>query len=106
MIASGCSGALDLAISVLCSPGQSAILLPSPGFTLYATLATSKSIAPIAYPLDPHRNWEIQLDKVEEALRGNDAIRAWIINNPSNPCGSVYSREHLEACLARKSGGE
>jgi tyrosine aminotransferase len=91
-----------LAISVLCSP-EDEILIPQPGFTLYKTLAGSKQIKTIGYPLDEHANWEIKLEAVENLLKvGNNKIKAWIINNPSNPCGSVYSREHLLDCLKRK----
>jgi tyrosine aminotransferase len=97
-ITSGCSGALDLAISVICGPGD-ALLIPQPGFTLYGTLAGSKGINTVNYGLDENKNWEIKLEEVEEAIRGDERIKAWIINNPSNPCGSVYSREHLLSCL-------
>lgn len=100
-ITSGCSGALDLAISVMCGPGDS-ILLPQPGFTLYRTLAGSKGIRTVHYELDEERNWEIKLDQVEKLFREKcEGIKAWIINNPSNPCGSVYSRDHLISCLKR-----
>lgn len=102
-IASGCSGALELAITVLCSPKESAILVPRPGFTLYATLAASKSIESVHYPLDPNKSWHIDLQATEELLRKDRGrrIRAWVINNPSNPCGSVYPRDHLIECLKR-----
>ena len=100
-IASGCSGALDLAISVLCGPGD-ALLVPKPGFTLYETLSGSKGIESLSYPLDENNSWQIKLDCVERIMKENESkIKAWLINNPSNPCGSVYSRDHLIDCLKR-----
>ena len=41
VIASGCSGALDLAISVLIDEGTN-ILVPRPGFPLYETIAVAR----------------------------------------------------------------
>ncbi len=38
-------------------------------------------------------NWQIDLDQLE-SLIDNDTVSI-IVNNPSNPCGSVYSKEHL-----------
>ena len=91
-----------MAISALCGPGDF-ILLPKPGFTLYGTVAGSKGINVIPYELDSENNWEIKLDTVETILKINkEKIKAWLINNPSNPCGSVYSKDHLESCLKRK----
>jgi len=43
ILASGCSQAIELAISVLCNPGDN-ILIPCPGFSLYKTLAVSMGI--------------------------------------------------------------
>ena len=100
-ITSGCSGALDMAISVMCGPGDS-LLIPQPGFTLYGTLSGSKGIKTVYYGLDEENNWEIKLEEVEGLMKGNERIKAWIINNPSNPCGSVYSKDHLIRCLKRK----
>lgn len=51
VLASGCSGALDLAITVLANPGQN-ILIPRPGFSLYKTLANSLGIHTKLYDLD------------------------------------------------------
>ena len=58
VLASGASGALDLAISVLANPGQN-ILVPRPGFSLYQTLAESLGIKIKHYDLsvrNDHRN--------------------------------------------------
>lgn len=79
------------------------ILLPRPGFTLYSTICQSKGILPHYYNLQPENNWEIDLDALRAHLQqpqSSSRIAAWLINNPSNPCGSVYSRKHLEDCLA------
>jgi len=101
-VTSGCSGALDLAFSALAGPGQS-ILLPQPGFPLYETLCHNKGINILHYPLLPEASWSIDLEQVG-ILAKQHKIAAWLINNPSNPCGSVYSREHLIHCkeLAKK----
>ncbi len=37
----------------------------------------------------------MDLHHLEEQLRNVKNIATIIINNPSNPCGSVYSKEHL-----------
>lgn len=95
ILASGCSGALDLAIKVLCSATDT-ILIPKPGFSLYRTIATSLDLDVHEYKLIPERSWEVDLEGLEEFLReSKKRISAWLVNNPSNPCGSVYSLKHL-----------
>ena len=97
IIASGCSGALEIAIKGLLSEGDN-IILPKPGFSLYQTLAQAYGVECRFYDLLPDRSWEADLADMEKQIDGR--TRAILVNNPSNPCGSVYSKEHLQAILA------
>jgi tyrosine aminotransferase len=97
VLASGCSGALDMAITVLANEGDN-ILLPQPGFSLYKTLCDSKGIEVRLYRLLPEKEWEADVDHMRTLI--DRRTRAILVNNPSNPCGCVYSAEHLKSILA------
>ena len=43
--------------------------------------------------LQPDRSWEADLNDLESKIDSNTATI--VLNNPSNPCGSSYSRQHL-----------
>ncbi|KAI8907200.1 pyridoxal phosphate-dependent transferase [Gorgonomyces haynaldii] len=96
ILASGCSDALNLCIGVLCNEGDN-ILLPAPGFSLYETLASSKAIECKFYNLLPEKQWEMDLKHLESLI--DSKTKCILINNPSNPCGSVYSKQHLLGLL-------
>jgi len=97
ILTSGCSGAIDLCIAVLANPRQN-ILIPRPGFSLYRTLAVSMGINVKYYNLLPNKDWEVDLDDLEAQI--DDVTACVIVNNPSNPCGSVYSRRHIREILS------
>ncbi|KCV70535.1 tyrosine aminotransferase [Fonticula alba] len=97
IIASGCSGAIELAISAMADEGQN-ILLPRPGFSLYQTIAEARGVEVRHYDLVAEKNWEASIESIEALI---DAKTAFIlITNPSNPCGSNYSEAHLLELLA------
>eukprot|EP01064_Diplonema_japonicum_P002357 TRINITY_DN11487_c0_g1_i1.p1 TRINITY_DN11487_c0_g1~~TRINITY_DN11487_c0_g1_i1.p1 ORF type:complete len:294 (+),score=84.13 TRINITY_DN11487_c0_g1_i1:1114-1995(+) len=73
-------------------PGDN-ILLPNPGFSLYKTICDSKGFECNFYNLLPEKNWECDLDHMRTLV--NSKTRAVFINNPSNPCGSNFSKQHL-----------
>lgn len=97
ILTNGCSGALDLCITCLCSPG-SVLLLPRPGFSLYKTLAVGLGVKVQYYDLLPDRCWEVDLDHLQSLMECPD-VSAVVVNNPSNPCGSNYSADHLKQIL-------
>jgi tyrosine aminotransferase len=118
----GCSHALLQAMDVLCDSGDS-VLIPSPvreiallffasfffffvffffflfffgfvqGFSLYRTLADYLGVESRLYNLDPKNNWEVDLVHLESLI--TSSTKALLVNNPSNPCGSNYSKQHL-----------
>ena len=78
------------------------ILVPKPAFPLYQVITQSLGGYVKHYPLKPDDRWECDLEKMNELVDAN--TRAIVINNPSNPCGSNFSIEHLYeiAKIARK----
>ena len=101
MIASGCSGALDLAICALLNAGDT-LLVPKPGFPLYTTLCESRGIRVLQYRLNHLRDWEVDLEHMKEmAAEGKvgGGTCVLLLNNPSNPCGSVWRAEHTEEIM-------
>ncbi|XP_065676307.1 tyrosine aminotransferase-like [Hydra vulgaris] len=97
IITSACSGAIDICLSTLANPGDS-ILIPKPGFSLYKTLGFSNGLEVKQYNLLPDCDWEVDLAHLESLI--DETTKCIIVNNPSNPCGSVYSKEHLEAIIS------
>ncbi|PVU95958.1 hypothetical protein BB559_002549 [Furculomyces boomerangus] len=88
----GGSGAIELALAALCAAGDN-ILLPKPGFPLYKIFALSKGFEYKHYNLIPEKQWEIDLEQLESLIDAK--TKAVLINNPSNPCGSNWSKQHI-----------
>lgn len=89
---SGASHALDLCIALLGGHGKN-MLMPKPGFPLYKTLCASYGVETRSYNLMPDNGWEVDVCHMQSLIDNNTV--AIIYNNPSNPCGSVFSRTHI-----------
>ncbi|CAF1007375.1 unnamed protein product [Rotaria sp. Silwood1] len=96
ILTSGCSHALEMCIDCIADSGDN-ILLPRPGFSLYVTLCQSLGIETRFYNLIPDENWQVDLTHLESLI--DNRTRAVLVNNPSNPCGAVYTEEHLRKII-------
>lgn len=97
----GVGQALDLIFSVLFphhSYGPSNILLPSPGFSQYTSLLTNLGTEVRYYDCLEEKDWQVDTKMLEALCDEN--TRAILITNPSNPCGSNYSPQHLGQIVA------
>ncbi|XP_022970833.1 tyrosine aminotransferase-like [Cucurbita maxima] len=102
-ITTGCTQAIEVIISVLARPGAN-ILLPRPAYPHYEARANFGHLEVRNFDLIPEKSWEVDLEVVK-ALADNNTV-AIVIINPNNPCGSVYTYQHLKeiAETARKLG--
>eukprot|EP00358_Blepharisma_japonicum_P004679 CAMPEP_0202948486 /NCGR_PEP_ID=MMETSP1395-20130829/13517_1 /ASSEMBLY_ACC=CAM_ASM_000871 /TAXON_ID=5961 /ORGANISM="Blepharisma japonicum, Strain Stock R1072" /LENGTH=405 /DNA_ID=CAMNT_0049650593 /DNA_START=11 /DNA_END=1228 /DNA_ORIENTATION=+ len=88
----GGSGAIHTAMQVFLNPGDN-ILVPSPGFPLYKCMAGNLSAEARLYSLRPDHGWEIDFNDLDRLV--DERTKLLVIINPSNPCGSVFTKEHL-----------
>lgn len=78
-------------ISALCNAGEN-LLVPRPSFPLVKPICESLGIEIKYFELIPERNWEVDLESVKSLI--DSKTKAILIVNPSNPCSTVYSKEH------------
>ncbi|KAJ9551391.1 hypothetical protein OSB04_015436 [Centaurea solstitialis] len=92
-ITSGCTQAIEVAISILAKPNAN-VLVPRPGFPMYNLYGALKNVEMRHFNLLPKNGWEIDLNAVDSLVDENTV--AIVVINPGNPCGNVYSYEHLK----------
>ena len=94
VVTNGGKQAVYQAFAVLLDPGDE-VLLPSPYWTTYPeaiALAGGKTVEVFA---GSDQNYMVSVEQLEAAR--TDKTKALLLCSPSNPTGSVYSREQIKA---------
>ncbi|XP_026437443.1 probable aminotransferase TAT2 [Papaver somniferum] len=89
----GCEQAIEIALMVFNRPGAN-ILLPRPGYPYFEAYAGFRQLEYRHFDLLSEKGWEVDLEAVE-ALADENTV-GMVIINPGNPCGNVYTYEHLK----------
>ncbi|MCI4346998.1 MAG: aminotransferase class I/II-fold pyridoxal phosphate-dependent enzyme [Thermoplasmata archaeon] len=97
IITGGGSEGLMTAALTLYDPGDE-VLVPDPGFVLYAPHARLAGATPVPYPLDESHGFQPDMDEL--ARRVTARTRALVINSPSNPTGGVFPKATIERLVA------
>ena len=92
LITIGACHALFTALLGILNPGEE-IIVPTPGFMLYDTIATIAGAK--AVPLDLSKTG-FQIDEKALNTAITDKTKAIIINSPCNPTGTVFNKQSLE----------
>lgn len=90
-ITNGCSMAIEMCFLTVANPGEN-ILIPCPAWN-YITWLSGAKIEPRYYNLDPSKKWNVDLKQMESLI--DEKTRAIVVNSPGNPCGNVFSKEHI-----------
>jgi tyrosine aminotransferase len=56
-------------------------------------MAQNLNAEAITYNLKPYNNWEVDIEDLERKV--TPRTKLIVVVNPCNPCGSVFSKEHL-----------
>ena len=90
----GGSEAIDMAIRVLCNPGDE-IIVPEPCFVCYSPLVTLSGGTPVSIPLKKENAFKLTAAELKAAV--TPKTKALILPFPNNPTGACMTKEDLEA---------
>lgn len=93
VVTCGSTEAMMASMMTVTNPGDKVVIF-SPFYENYGADTILSGAQPIYVPLNPP-TYDFDRDALEAAFREN-APKAIVLCNPSNPCGKVFTREELE----------
>ncbi len=92
IITSGISEAILFLMAAIVNPGDD-VLMPGPSYPPYLAYAKFFEGTPVTYSTIEERGWAPDLVDLESKI--TERTQLIVIINPSNPTGSVYSRDDI-----------
>ena len=94
IVSNGAKQSLCNCILSLVNPGDE-VIIPTPAWVSYVEMVKLAEGKNVLVPAGVDQNFKITAKQLEDAI--TDKTRLIILCSPSNPTGSVYSREELKA---------
>ncbi|WP_226647844.1 pyridoxal phosphate-dependent aminotransferase [Microbulbifer variabilis] len=96
LVTTGATEAIYLALTAMSAPGRE-FIMADPSFLLYAPLIRMNGGDVRYIPTRAENNHQLDPQEVIDAIDNN--THAIVLNSPSNPTGTVYPRETVEAIV-------
>ena len=90
--AQGCLQASEMIMNTVLSPGDTVITYV-PGYQAFCEYPRSIGCKVIPLNLYEEAGWQPKAEELEEAMK--EPVRMIIVNNPSNPTGTVFRQDYL-----------
>ncbi|MCL2045897.1 MAG: pyridoxal phosphate-dependent aminotransferase [Oscillospiraceae bacterium] len=94
VVASGAKHSIYIALQTLINPGDE-VLLPAPYWVTYEEAIKMSGGVPVIINAPESQDFKITSQQLENAV--TDKTKLFILNNPSNPTGMLYSETELKA---------
>lgn len=90
-------GGLYSSLMALLEPNDE-VLVPDPGWPNYISMVKVCGAKVVKYHLDAKKGFIPNIAEIEKLI--SDKTKVLIVNSPSNPCGSVFSRDVVNSLVS------
>ncbi|MEG0181675.1 MAG: pyridoxal phosphate-dependent aminotransferase [Terrisporobacter sp.] len=92
VLSSGAKNAITNTLLAVTNPGDE-VLIPKPYWVSYSEMTKLVNAVPILIETKKENDFKLTADLLKESITNNTKLL--LLNNPSNPTGSVYTKEEL-----------
>ena len=96
LCSNGAKQSVALAVAVLTAEGDE-VLIPAPYWVSYPEMTRFAGASPVIIPTTAETDYRLTPQALSDAI--TERTRVLILCSPSNPTGSVYTREELDALV-------
>ena len=102
VVSSGAKDAITNTLLAVTNPGDE-VLIPKPYWVSYSEMTKLVNAVPVPIETSKENDFKLTADLLRKSI--TDKTKMLLLNNPSNPTGSVYSKEELleivDVCLEK-----
>ena len=92
VVSSGAKNAITNALLIVTDPGDE-VLIPKPYWVSYSEMTKLVNAVPVPIETDKTNDFKLTSDLLKKHI--TNKTKMLLLNNPSNPTGSVYTKEEL-----------